>query len=424
MTEPRPFLSRSIASVVDQVLLSGLNFAIGIALIRYASKETYGLYSQLFAAGVLSTTLLEALIGSALTTLSARLPAAEGHALVARTLRIQWVASGVLALVAGVGIGVLSVTVGLSENPTALALAFAAFIFALGCREYCRTALFIASRPEQVVKVDAAFVVFTLLGSALFLLIEHITVTEIMCLLALTNGLAALLYSHYLVNSEGARVAWRRYLDDFQLLWSLGRWALIGSVAGWLVNNSYLYAAGGFLGVAALADLNAARLLLIPIAILGVAWARVARPPMGQMINAGEWGGLRSFMRKSMLALEVFTVGYVAALWLAFPWLSTHVLGEKYQHIVHLLLLWGVYFAVNAARNVGTIALTSFGAFKALFWQGIASLPILVVACWLLMPRFGVMGALGAMITVEAWELLVNGLYLLPLARRQHLALE
>lgn len=410
--------------MVDQVLLSGLNFGIGIALIRYASKETYGLYSQLFAAGVLSTTLLDALIGSALTTLSARRSVDERVTLVARTLRIQWAASGLLAIMAGVGIGVLSTTVGLSENPLGLALAFAAFIFALGCREYCRTALFIESRPDIVAKLDAIFVAMTVLGSALLLLVDRVTVTEIMCLLATANGVVAVLYSTDLVKTEGSSATWRHYVTDFQLLWSLSRWALIGSIAGWLVNNSYLYVAGGFLGVAALADLNAARLLLIPISILGVAWSRVARPTLGQMIAATEWDPIRGFLLKSTLAMEGFTVVYVVVLWLAFPWLSIHVLGEKYQHISHLLLLWGIYFAVNSARNVGTTLLTSFGAFKALFWQGLASLPVLLVACWVLMPRFGVMGALGAMITVEAWELLVNWVYLLPRARQQQLALE
>lgn len=410
--------------MVDQVLLSGLNFAIGIALIRYASKETYGLYSQLFAAGVLSTTLLDALIGSALTTLSARRSVDERVMLVARTLRIQWIASALLAVIAGVGIGVLSATVGLSENSLGLALSFAAFIFALGSREYCRTALFIESRPEIVAKLDAIFVAVAVLGAALLLLVDHVTVTEIMCLLAAANGVVAVLYSADLVKTKGSAVAWRHYVTDFQLLWSLSRWALVGSIAGWLVNNSYLYVAGGLLGVAALADLNAARLLLIPISILSVAWSRVARPTLGQLIAATEWDSIRRFLLKSTLAMEGFTVVYVAALWLAFPWLSAHVLGEKYQHISHLLLLWGIYFAVNSARNVGTTLLTSFGAFKALFWQGLASLPVLLIACWVLIPRFGVIGALGAMIAVEVWELLVNWAYLLPRARQQQLALE
>ena len=46
----------------------------------------------------------------------------------------------------------------------------------------------------------------------------------------------------------------------------------------WVASYSYLYLAAAFLGVTAAADLNAARLLLMPVALLTVAWGRVARP--------------------------------------------------------------------------------------------------------------------------------------------------
>jgi O-antigen/teichoic acid export membrane protein len=174
-------------------------------------------------------------------------------------------------------------------------------------------------------------------------------------------------------------------------------------------------------GVAALADLNAARLLLIPIVIIGMAWIRVARPAMGQMIAESDDSKLRSFVWKSTLAMEGFTAVYVAGLFAAFPWLTQYVFGPKYRGISPLMLMWGCYFALNCARNVGTILLTSYGAFRALFWQGVLSLFILMVATLALTPPFGVMGALGAMIIVELWELLVNYAYMLPRARRQQL---
>ena len=424
MTARKPFLLKSMASIIDQVMLSGLNFLIGIALIRYASKETYGLYSQIFAGGLLTTTLLEALIGSALTTLAARLEPTQREQLVARCLRLHWMAAAGLATVFGVGVWALSGAIGIAEDAGWLGLVFAFLIFSLGSREYCRTAFFIESRPEVVVRLDAAFVALTLLGALAFLLVEHITVTQVICLLALTNLLAVLPFVHTLFKAAGSTAGWQAYRSDAQALWSLSRWALIGSVIGWLVNNSYLYFAGGLVGVAALADLNAARLLLIPISIIGLAWSRVARPTLGQLVNAADWAPLQRFLAKSVLAMEGFTVIYVAGLLLMFPWLSTHVLGAKYQNVVNLVFLWGIYFAVNAARNVTTTLLTSYGAFRALFWQGIASLPVLVLVCVSLIPVFGVKGALAAMLAVEAFELVVNWFYLIPQARLQKLALE
>lgn len=424
MRSRRPFLFRSMASIIDQVLLSGLNFLIGIALIRYASKETYGLYSQLFGVGLLTVTLLEAMIGSALTTLSARLTPGDQASFVARTARIQWAISAAFAVIAGAGVAILAVTMKLSESPLFLALSFGAFIFSLGSREYCRTALFIDLRPDLVAKMDLIFVLSTTFGATLLFFVDHISVTQIVALLATSNGVAAWLYSASLMRGVGRSANWKEYSNDIRSLWSLSRWAVAGSVLGWFGNNSYLYFVGGIAGVAALADLNAARLLLMPIVIVGMAWSRVARPTMGQVIASADWPTLRHFVLKSFFIIEGAIAAYVAILVASFPWLSSHVLDSKYQNILALLLLWGCYFAANAARNIGTMVLTSFGAFRALFWQGLASVLFLVTTWLWLIPLFGVAGGVAAMIVVELGELLANHLYLIPRARLKLLALE
>ena len=421
MTAKRTHWVKYSASIIDQALLSGLNFLIGLALIRFATKDTYGLYSQLFGVGLLITTLLDALIGSALTTLSARLAAGERVLFVARAARIQWGASAVMALLTGVGVGVACAVLELSAKPVLLGLSFAVFAFALGCREYCRTALFIESRPEAVAKLDLVFVLVSVVGALSFLLLDQIEVHQIFFLLALSNGSAALFESAFLWRNAGAQSTWHNYIADARQLWGLSRWAVMGSVVGWLGNNSYLYFAGAMVGVAALADLNAARLLLIPVIVVTMAWARVARPAMGQMIASGENAKLHRFLWKSTLSIEVFAVAYVAILFLAFPWLIAHVFGAKYSGISSLMLMWGAYFAISCARNVGTVLLVTYGAFRALFWQGVLSLVILLSTALWLMPMWGEKGALVAMIIVELWELLVNYVVMLPRARRQQL---
>ncbi|QDL53400.1 lipopolysaccharide biosynthesis protein [Rhodoferax aquaticus] len=414
----------SAISVVDQLLLSGLNFLIGVALIRFAAKETYGLYSQLMGAGLLSTTLLGALVCTALTTLAMRLDEHARRQMVARVARLQWLIAGVLAVVAGVAMGILDEVLDLHENPFLLAGAFALWIWALAAREYCRTALFIEGVPEKVASVDFVFVVLTLLGGVGLYWLERVTVTEIIFVMALSNALAAALPSVGLVRRLEPNTSRQAFVADARALWALSRWAVVGALLGWMGNNSYLYLTGGLVGVAALADMNAARLVLTPIVVIGTAWAKLAQPAMGQLIAQSNWRGVRQFMLKSLLAMEAFAVVYILAMWLFFPWLSAHFLGEKYQGIMGLVLMWAAYFAINAARSMGTILLTSFGAFRALFWQGAVSLVVLLALSWVLIPRYGVWGALAAMVAVELLELLTNHLLLIPRVKRSHLAAE
>lgn len=423
MAEKRVFLFRSLASVIDQALLSGLNLLIGLALIRYASKETYGLYAQLFAAGLLTTTLLNALICTALTTLSVRLPDGVRISFVARVARIYWVASALLAVVAGVGVGIAVQWLELPSSPVALGFAFAAYTFAQACRQYCRSALFIESKASAVVKMDLVFVLATVLGSLLFGLMVDFGAQHIFFVLAIANAVASLAVSSDLWRNAGSPISRNQYRQDGELLWSLSRWAVIGSIVGWLGNNSYLYFSGALLGVTVLADLSAARLLLMPLVIVGTAWVTLALPAMGYMIANAEGPKIRSFVWRSTLAMEAMTLVYVGILWVAFPWLIVHVFGEKYGEISDLMLLWGCYFLAYNARNVGTVLLTSYGAFRELFWQGVLSLSILLLATLSLTPLWGVAGVLVAMILVELWELGVNYAYMLPRARRRHLAL-
>lgn len=421
MKPKRSFALHSAISVFDQLLLSGLNFLIGVVLIRYATKETYGLYSQVMGVGVLSTSVLGALIGMALTTLAMRVDTFARQHMVARVARLYWLAAATLAMVAGVAMAIVTVFVDLHESALPLAMIFSLWLWTLGVREYCRTALFIEGATERVAIVDFGFVVLTLLGVVALLWMGHVTVTGIFFVMALTNALAAFFPCVALLRQLPKPASRDAYVKDARDLWALSRWAVVGSLLGWTGNNTYLYLTGGMVGVSALADLNTARLVLIPIVVLGTAWSKVAQPAMSRLIAMLDWAGLRRFMLKSLLAIEGFTAVYIIGMWVFYPWLAAHFLGAKYQGVFGLMLLWGGYFSVNAARTMTTVLLTSFGAFRPLFLQGVVSLLVLLCASLVLIPRFGVAGSLVAMVGVELLELVSNQVWLVPMVRSKYI---
>jgi O-antigen/teichoic acid export membrane protein len=104
---------------------------------------------------------------------------------------------------------------------------------------------------------------------------------------------------------------------------------------------------------------------------------------------------------------------------IALPWLLPNLLGAKYEKASFLVPLWGVYFLITSARDVGTTLLTAFGSFMALFKHACVSLVILLIACFAFMPAWGTTGALVAMIVVEVYRLAFECLYLLPRSRNK-----
>ena len=65
-------LKRSLSSLLDQVLLSALNFGIAFLLIQGIGKAEYGLYVQLWLFGLLATSIVDALLGNAFNSLNNR----------------------------------------------------------------------------------------------------------------------------------------------------------------------------------------------------------------------------------------------------------------------------------------------------------------------------------------------------------------
>ncbi|MBB3211090.1 O-antigen/teichoic acid export membrane protein [Herbaspirillum sp. Sphag1AN] len=421
----RRLLTHSLASLLDQVLLSGLNFSIGLTLIRMASKTTYGLYSQLFVAGIFTAAVIEALITDPLTTIVSGEPGPLRARLYSLLLRFQWQLSITLALLCGVASAILARFTGIDVDPLWLGLSFALYVFSNAQREYHRSISFIEALPLRVLRTDLVYALVVAGAGALLLLTHTLSVPALFAVMGVANiaGMWGTTQQH----DAGIRTLratqpalWRsEYRGAVGAVLLRGRWALPGALVAWATNYSYLYLAALSLGVAATADLNASRLLLTPISLSVLAWSRVARPLVTRLLAARDWKHLDRLAWASVAGIEVVTLGYVVVLWLMLPWLEAHILGSKYHGLEPLVLAWGGYFAINAARWIGSSWLTSNDQYKLLLISGVACLLVMLVATAMLIPLFGSWGAILALIVVEVFDLVLIWFIFLPMLRRK-----
>lgn len=412
----------SLLAIIDQVLLSALNFMIGILLIRFATKETYGLYAQLFAAGLFANTLLDAWIDGPLTTVIGRFSAAERAQILQKTARRQLRSACVLAVLAGMGAwGALSAA-GWETNessvlpnfPWSIAGAFALYVLANGMREYQRTALFIEHAVASVLRMDAIYAGLVLTGMGVLIYLDWHDIVSVLILVSTAALVTQQSMQHHFQSVTHNALSGTELVALNDEMNRHGWWAVPGVVVGWAANYSYLFLTGLWIGVLATADLNATRLLLIPIALTTLAWSRVAKPRASQYFAEADWQSLRRLTWMSLLAIEVITLSYVIALYFAYPLLQKYVLGAKYGGLEPLVIFWGIYFSLNTVRWVATTWLASAGAYKTLFWQGCSSLVVLALVAQWAIPELGVRGAIITLIVVELTELMVNWFFLLP----------
>lgn len=402
------FLSNSVISFIDQILLSGLNFAVGLLFIRYAPKEVYGLYSQLFAAGLVATTVLDALINNPLTTLAPRRSEQERRALVAQLLKYQIALGLAMAVVFGVMGGLLTGASRISETPLGIGLAFAAFVLTTGLREYLRNQFFLEGKANRVLQLDGIYALLVAAGLTVLLWRHDLLVETVLACIALANILVffAVLGRTRLHQPPAGGIDLAGAVRE---TWGHGRWALPGAVVAWLGNYSYLYVVSALIGAAAVADLSAARLLLMPISLSVVAWSRVSRPLVSHWLEEGNRTAIRRLTRQSVLGLSTVTLIYVVLLFLFLPILEQYLLGPKYQGIDPLIGLWGVYFAINATRNIASSWLQCAGEYRFMFKYAVVFLPIVLTATLLGASQLGTAGAILALILGELIDLVVLG---------------
>ena len=249
--------------VLDQVMLSGASFIAGFVMIRYTSDLDYGQYVLAQSAVLLIMSAQGAWLTGPLTAIAPkkspetkRMMIGAVRASQARFLRR--VAIGLLAATAaGNAVGLW----GAQAAVVAGATIFAGW--ATLRREYLRSVLVIYSKPEWVLRADLAYVVVLISGISLAAYLNHWAgVCAIVALVFATGAGATAAHRIFAADpgwgSGDATPFWREMRP-------LAVWATVGAVIYWLFAQSYNYILAERLDLTAVTNVNAARLVLMPV---------------------------------------------------------------------------------------------------------------------------------------------------------------
>lgn len=404
-------IKRSIASVIDQALLSGLNFSVGLYLISTVPKGAYGLYVQLFAVGVLFCGVVDALVANALANLSSRHPPAVMAPKVALAQVIARLLGMLLALLGGGLAYGLQWDVSLGNDRGWVALAFVVYVGSLAFRDFKRVLLYLDQRALDVLKLDGLFVGLALLGGGGLHLMNQVSLVSIFGVLALANTVALLLTP---VATRLGGFRWSAVIEAWRECWGITRWALPGLAMGWMGNSLYLYVAGFQLGLEATAELNASRLLLMPVTLLTVAWQQMARSDVAQLIMRGQRDAFLPFLLKSAAVILVPMALYLGVLYVVYGPVAGLISADKYLYFSELLAIWIIYLLIYAVKFVGTVLMVGFGDFLVLLKMNVASLALQCILLVTLPPIWGIQSVVVCLMASELLEAIVIWGRLLP----------
>lgn len=396
-------LKSGIASV-DQAILSALNFVIAIFFIKSASKMEYGYYSIAITISLFLVSIQNAIVNTPMTVLLINKREDKKEKYVSSLfygqflfiLPASFIALGVVTLLGFWRLNAIQATITGAFCFAAIGILF---------REFMRSFFFAEEAPFKVLKMDALYASILLILITFIYMIHQIGVAIIFMLFGIISLVVSSLFGRGRIWHYDKKCVKESYREN----WEFGKWALLGVLVTHLQNHSYLYLLGILVGADAVADVSAARLLLMPLLLFQVGWNKVAIPHGSKLREEGK---ARHFFKEQALVCIVFVlgvVGYVTCLLFFSDFLKGVLFTEKYSRSLSYIRLWGAVFALGFVMGNASSGLQVMKNFRIISIVNIPTMIVTVGCAYGLIQVYGIKGGLVALATGQA--LLAAGLW-------------
>lgn len=380
----------------DQALLSALSFAVSIILIKSIPKSEYGYYSIAVAISLFLVSVQNAVVNTPLATLLVTKKGIDKRQYVASLCYGQFLVILPSVCLVLATIGVMQYW-GFDTTKIVIAAALTSAVAGLLFREFLRSYQFAEEMPGNVLKMDVLYVAIFLGLLGTTYLIWKISVALVFIEMGVSALLVALVFSRnrgWEFRREGIR---KGYGEN----WEYGKWALMGVCVTHTQNYSYLYLLGAMLGSLAVAEVSAARLLLMPMMLVQAGWSKIAIPHGARLREEGQ---IRRFFKEQVLTsmLYLLCVVLYTGLLLTFSGvLQQFLLSDKYANSFHFIAAWGTIFAVGFLAVNASYGLQVMMKFDILTKVSFLVMLVTVGSSVFFIRAYGIAGGLAALILGE-----------------------
>ncbi len=383
--------------VYGQVLQSLANFLTGIILISYASKDEFGNYAIVMATMLVVIGISNALITTQMTV---RAPKKERQReYVASMLMLQTVLFGpLILLIAAAGYWYHSMT---TSNLSLLLLFMPLYLLPILWLEFARRALFIYTDLRAAFMMDCFYTTAYLL--LLYGAVKQDYADLNLLALLISGGCAAVSAILFFVWTElPLGRAWGTIRSSFHEAWGQGRWALGGVALTWLQNQGYVYILAFFSGASAVAEINAVRLLLAPIAVFSMAIGKVLLPRLASLWHQEKQQAIDRLMSQALLAYIIVIAFYAAVFYV----ISETILGwfpDSYQFSFLVFVSWAFFFLFQGVRNIASLMIQVSFNFRPLTIRSALVASFSLIFLLIIVPYFGPQNAVSVMALGECF---------------------
>lgn len=403
----RTWSPKGALALIDQGLISGANFIVGIVLARHLAPDQYGAYALAFQVFLFLSVAYAALVLEPLSVFGSSVYLKSNREYLGALLRIH----GVIAAVIFLGLFTCAWVIRLVSPGSELISALIGVGVASPCMllfSLARRGFYVKLSPRQAA-LGALGYFAIVLGCLLFAFHRGaLSPLVAFLLIAAGAGVTAPMMLVRLRFSRRPRQAALKFSEVIHRHWGYGRWALGSAVAIWFSTAIYYPVLGSFHGLAATGALQALSNFSSPVGQAFAAMSLLSLPYAAGVHYQGTSKGTGNLAGK----LALIYAGGTTLYWLLvviFRWqIVEHLYAGRYMGIVGVIPWLALASVLRISATSQAIMLRAMHAPSLVFVAYGAASVVDVVAGIPCTWAFGLWGAIFGMVLASAVALIVT----------------
>lgn len=337
--------SNKLLILVDQVVVSGGNFVLGLVLVRLLGLENYGLFALLWMGVLFALSLHQAYITKPLMTLAVAKEADAQQNYFHVLWRIQ--------LIGGGGVVLLLVFLSSLLKWSGVAIPWLIYVPMVSClsffyllQDFIKKTFFIKGIPIKPLLMDCWVYGWLFLGLFLSFWLEKSNLQLTILLLLSGYAISSLLFCQPLFqkNKTIAVPAWRQLVSEH---YHFSNWLLGTSILQWFSGNFFLIAAASTLGTTAVGAVRIGQNIVGLCHLLFLAMENIVPVEAAQHFLENGKTALVNYLKTICWKGGGLVILLLTALGIIAPWLIALLYGSEY--VEYSFVVWafcGLYFFV------------------------------------------------------------------------------
>ncbi|MFT6329449.1 MAG: O-antigen/teichoic acid export membrane protein [Bermanella sp.] len=379
-------------ALVDQVIVSGVNFSTGLFLAKVLGVEAFGIFSLLWMTPLLINSVQMALITSPMMSLGAKKTGAHAEVFNTQMVSLQLFFAIFTFVIIYSGILVFQVMrPDLEVEQYKLSLAFAGAFFQT--QDFVRRYLFCTGEFKRAVANDVVSYGGQLIGLAVLAYSGMLTINSTLSIISFTSLVAIIIAIGHIefrfANLLGLKVS---VLE----IWQFSKWLLASAIVRWFSGNLSFIISGVILGAASVGLMNAAQNLVAISHILFQALENFMPSLASKKLIEEGRVGLSLYVNHALVLGGLITLFLVLVISYFSSELMTFVYDDEYAKHSYIIYWFAPTYVLMYLSLVLQAGLRSLEVPKQIFKSRLFAAIIMVVIVWPAIQIYGINGAMFA----------------------------